>query len=158
MKKNNDKGFVLAETLIVTAFVAGVLIFIFIEFTAISRNYEESYNYNTVENLYSLNNIKEYIISDYEAFSNIKENLNSQKSINLTDCVLFTNKDYCSKLFELEQIKNIIITNNYFDSNDLSEYDTDFYKFMKSINSSGNENYRIITSFKDGTYATLRLD
>mgnify|MGYP003311026248 CR=1 FL=1 len=30
MKKNNSSGFVLAETLIVTTFVAGVLVFLFI--------------------------------------------------------------------------------------------------------------------------------
>ena len=38
MKKKNTKGFMLIETLIVTVFVAGVLIFMFIQLTILMNN------------------------------------------------------------------------------------------------------------------------
>ena len=60
MKKNSNKGFVLAETLIVTTFVAGILFFMFVQFTSLSKNYNDSYKYNTVEDLYALRNIRDY--------------------------------------------------------------------------------------------------
>ena len=83
MQKKNSNGFMLAETLIVTIFVAGVLIFLFIQFSSLSKSYEESYIYNTVEGLYSLNgfnnllkekNISIYLIElIYDIINNKKE-------------------------------------------------------------------------------------
>lgn len=122
MKKKNDKGFMLAETLIVTTFVASVLIYLFIQFTNLSKSYDESYIYNTTEGLYALEDIKNYMYSDYEALSFIKSTLNSADYIDISDCSMFNDKEYCKNLFKLENINEIIITNNineynnYFDS------------------------------------------
>ena len=49
MNKINNKGFVLAETLIVTSFVAGVLLYLFIQFSNLNKNYNNSFKYNTIE-------------------------------------------------------------------------------------------------------------
>ena len=81
MKKNKNEGFMLAETLIVTTFVAGVLIFLFIQFSNLENSYEESYMYNTVEDIYALEDIKDYIEQDETAMSNIKEQIQNTKYI-----------------------------------------------------------------------------
>lgn len=157
MKKKLNKGFVLAETLIVTTFVAGVLIFLFIQFSTLSNNYNDSYKYNTVEGLYSLKNIRDYIISDSDFLTYIEENITSAQYIDITDCELFTDTKYCSLLFELENIKNIYITLNNFDKT-IFEQDRESLKdFINKINSEGNETYRIIAQFNDDTLATIRF-
>lgn len=157
MKKMNNKGFMLAETLIVTTFVAGVLIFIFTQFTTVGSTYEESYRYNTVENLYALEDIKNYILSDVTALELIDNSINPDKIIYITDCSIFTSEDYCKKLFELEGIDQIMISNNYFDPNNISINDEEFLTFIRKIKGSGNQKYRIIASFKNFTYSTIRF-
>lgn len=157
MKKMNNKGFILAETLIVTTFVAGILIFIFIQFTSVSQTYEDSYKYNTVEDLYALEDIKNYILSDIGAIKFIDESINPDKIIYITNCSIFTNEDYCKKIFELEEIEQIIVSNNYFEPNNISVSDEEFSSFIKKIKGTEKQKYRLIASFKNHTYATLRF-
>lgn len=157
MKKISSRGFVLIETLIVTSFVAGVLIFIFTQFTTISKNYEDLFRYNTVEDLYALEDIKNYILSDPGAINSINNSINPDKVIDITNCSIFTNVDYCNKLYELSNIDKIIISNNYFDIKSISVNDEYFKTFINKIKGSGNQKYRLIASFKNSTYATLRF-
>lgn len=154
MKKNNSKGFMLVETLIVTTFVCGVLIFLFIQFNNLSKNYENTYNYNSVEGLYSLNNIKKYIENDSQFILSIDL---KDGYMDLTDCSLFTDTKYCEKLFKLEKIKVIYLTENNFDKNIFSNLNNKFKKFINMINSQGNEKYRILVEFEDSTFATIRI-
>ena len=60
MKKNN-KGFMLAEVFIVSSFVLGVLVYMFIQTNSIMRNFNRSFSYNTVSGLYITNEVAKYI-------------------------------------------------------------------------------------------------
>ena len=113
MKKLNNEGFMLAETSIVTTFVAGILIFLFIQFTNLGKAYDDSYIYNTPEGLYALEDIKEYINSDLDLLLYIEENIEIKKYIDLTDCSLFKNKEYCTNLIRIENIDKIFITTRF---------------------------------------------
>ena len=157
MKKHNNKGFMLAETLIVSTFVAGVLIFLFIQFTNLGKAYDDSYIYNTTEGLYALEDVKEYIDTDLDLLLYIEENIETAKYIDLTDCNLFENKDYCTNLFKLESIDRIFITTNDFDKQSITGYNEDFNIFINKIVKEGNEKYRLVASFKNGMFATLRI-
>ena len=157
MKKLNNEGFMLAETLIVTTFVAGILIFLFIQFTNLGESYDDSYIYNTPEGLYALEDIKEYINTDLDLLVYIEENIETQKYIDLTDCNLFRNKEYCINLFNLENIDKIFITTNTFDKESITDYNEDFNTFIDKIISEGSEKYRLVASFKNSMFATLRL-
>lgn len=152
MKKNS--GFVLAETLVVTTFVAGVLIFLFVQFTSLSKNYEDAYKYNPVEGLYSARTIKDYIKSD---FANIETKINDSDIVDLKDCSLFTEKKYCLKLFELENIEKIFLVKNKFDKDIFVGYDNTFKKFINKIQPEGEEKYRLLVEFSNSSYATIRF-
>lgn len=156
MKKINNNGFMLAETLIVTAFVAGVLIFIFIQFTNVSKNYEDNYSYNTVESLYALEDIKDYILEDTLFLGKIENELSDKEYMNVS-CDMFSDSDYCSKLFELENVDQVIVARNNFNKNNFDNYDKNVSTFVKKISITGDENYRLIASFNNSTYATLRF-
>lgn len=156
MKKKN-KGFMLAETLLVTTFVAGILIYLYIQFVNLNSNYNDSYDYNTVEDLYALQDIVDYIYSDEDAYNYIQANMGEKKYFDITNCSIFTDYDECTKLFGLENISEIIVTTNSVPKNDMIDYSLSFKNFIKKINSSGTEPYRLIASFKNKTYATIRF-
>ena len=61
MKKIDKRGFALIETLIVSIVVAGILTYIFIQFSTLKRNYNISFKYDTVDVLFSLQDIENYI-------------------------------------------------------------------------------------------------
>ena len=153
----NNRGFMLAETLIVTTFVAGVLIFLFIQFSKLSSSYNEYYNYNTVEGLYGLEDIKDYIKSDALIYNKISTEITDLNYIDITSCEHVTNIDYCKKIFELENIDRIIVTSNNFNLESISIANEGLLNFMKKISREGEENYRLIAHFTNNSYATLRF-
>ena len=157
MLKYNNKGFVLAETLIVTVFVAGVLIYLFIQFSNLSSLYNESYSYNTVESLYALEDVVDFIKSDALALSSIKENVKDEQYIDISNCNIFISQEYCEKLYELENIDTILVTMDNIPNGAITSYDSGFLDFISSISRTDNNQYRLIASFNNSTYATLRF-
>ena len=145
--KKNCGGFMLAETLIVTTFVAGVLIFLFVQFSTLNNSYDESYVYNTVEGLYATDDIIDYIKTDSKVLEYIKTNVDSNTYVDITDC---------RELFSLENIDKVFISTNEI-SYDINAYDDKFKKFISKINKEGNESYRVVAAFKNSTYATVRF-
>lgn len=157
MKKISSKGFVLAETLIVTTFVAGILFFMFMQFTNLSKNYNDSYKYNTVEDLYALRNIRDFILKDNQSFVTIDSEISKRGYINITDCSIFSEQSYCLELLRLENIKKIFITENNLDKDIFINYDLEFKKFISKIKGEGTHKYRLLAEFNDSTYATIRF-
>lgn len=168
MKKTNNKGYMLIETLIVSTFVAGILLFLFIQFSNLNKNYNDAFKYNTVDGLYALEDIKNYILQDISAYNKIKENISINDYIDIIDCSLFTNKKFCEELVNLENIEIIYVTNNYFKSDinvstspsistNFLNTEEDFNIFIDKINPSGDEEYRLIAKFKNNTFATIRF-
>ena len=147
----------LAEVLIVTSFVSGVLIFMFIQFSNLSMKYEQTYKYNTVEDLYALQNIKNYIKSDSDIISYFKTYLQNHDYLDITNCSNFSSENYCERLFELENIEQILIFNNEDTYSDIDSLDEAMNDFIKKISNSGTEEYRLVAKFSNSTYATIRF-
>jgi len=158
MKKELSNGFVLVETLIVTTFVSGVLIFLFIQLVTLSNNYDNSYKYNTVEDLYLLRNIKDYMLKDSDSLNTIKSEVDDKGFVEITDCSKVLEPDYCLKLLELSNIKTIFITENYIDPTLFSSYNDEFKNFVNRINGEGENKYRILAEFNNSRYATIRIE
>ena len=156
MKKNN-RGFMLAETLLVTTFVAGVLIYLYIQFNNLDKNYSDSFKYNTVEGLYDLSDIIDFIYEDQNAIGFIRDNIGDAKYIDISNCSLFTDKETCIRLFKLENINEILITPNLVPKSVIKDYSPGLTRFIGKINAASNEPYRVIASFNNNTYATLRF-
>lgn len=156
VKKMYSEGFMLVETLIVTTFVTSVLIFLFIQFNNLSNNYSDSYSYNTVNDLYALRNVKYYIESD-STFINSLNEINKSIYIDMTDCNLVEDENYCFKLLEYLNIKKLYIVDNFFDIRLFDKTNEPLKKFVQKIKSQGLEKYRIIGEFNDSTYATIRF-
>ena len=69
MKKLNDKGFVLAETLIVTVFILAIFTMIYTYYYPIMGLYEERETYDDVDGKYAAYWVKRLIENDSYNFS-----------------------------------------------------------------------------------------
>ena len=110
MKKNNKKGFVLAETIAVSTVVLTSLVIIYTQFISISNSYSRSFRYNNVNNLYLVNNVKAYIATDglEKLINSLNENNYSYIDITSCDSQYFTEYIYCESLLKQSNIKTIL--------------------------------------------------
>lgn len=162
MKKINNKGFLLVETLIVATFCLSVLVILFLQFKNLVVSYNNSYKYNTVEGIYSLKPIKNYLTqNDFSTQLNL-ENTNYKLITSLQDEGVVCNNSfsktdgYCNALIEDGNFKTIIYTKNYkLDTLKNEKFgDEGLENFIRQIKNQEKEN-RLIAQFNDGTYATI---
>lgn len=173
MKKLNNKGFGLVETLIVAVFVMSIISLIFVNFYPLIGEYEKREVYDDVDGKYAAYWMK-------TLFEDNLPNDFSDSSINDTntyytfDCDnLFSNISTCKNLKSNLNIKNIYITNYNItkfkdtvkSSNDFSDNFKEYINYLpKYTNSSGIGKYRIILEMnrtKDGNnynaYSTMEV-
>ncbi|MBE6144258.1 MAG: hypothetical protein E7169_01645 [Firmicutes bacterium] len=161
MKKMNNRGFMLSETLIVATFLVTTLLFLYIQFNKVTKTYDTSFKYNTVNGLYSTNNIIDYIKTD--GLENLKIELLKEgiEFVDITSCHTdyFKEKDYCSVLIESLNIKTVIFTNENLTTlksinTGLKQTIIDFIDYIKFEETDG---YRVIVEFNDDTFASLKV-
>lgn len=157
MKKVNNLGYMLVETLVVSLFVCGMLIFLYVQFNNLNNNYNESFVVNMPEDLYSLENIKNYIISENNILNYIDENIDSVDIVDLKNYCTTNAITYCNKLIDYENLDNILITKSDTSNIDFTFYNNKMINFTKKIQSEGNEKYRLIGEFSSNRFATIRF-
>lgn len=161
MKKSNIKGFVLAEVIVVSVVVISALVILYTQFISVNNSYYRSFKYNTVDDLYAVNNVINFIEKDN--LNNIIEHLNDNNYVDLSSCSndYFIEYNYCKNLLSTLNIKTLIFT--YEDVNELkkelktSNLSEGMKTFIKTISASKNNKYRVIVEFEDDRYATLKL-
>lgn len=180
----NQKGFLLAEALIVSTFVISVLIFLFIQFKNLSTSYSDSFKYNRVDSLYALDNIKTYLKENSSSDKKISDSLTSSGK---TYIYIYNNGScnpdlglrgtgYCEELMEKQGLKTVIFTKSKI-ADDPDDVTDDSEVFLKTeLRTKANpfsENmknfilrtsvkelkhtYRLIGEFEDGSFATFNV-
>lgn len=163
MKKINKKGFVLAETIAVSTVVLTSLVIIYTQFISISNSYNRSFKYNNVNNLYLVENIRQFLINDNSLNRLITSLENGQSYIDMTSCSndYFTEYIYCETLFNYSNAKTVLFTKeditNLKNTIDNTNYSQNLKSFIKNINNSIDNNYRLIVEFNDDTFATIKV-
>lgn len=168
MKKNDNKGFLLTELLVTATLVSTVLIFLYTQFYTIKRSYDTSFKYNTVNGLYALDNVRDFLVENDIYI--LTQGLNTTSYIDLIENNLQpTNQTYFNTLIDGLNIKYLIFTKQNIEdlinqinsetalTSENYEYE-DLKKFIKRIdfdNQDTNDNYRIIAEFNDGTFASI---
>lgn len=176
--KKNVKGFMLIETLVVSTIVTTVLVFLYVQFNNIVKNFNRELHYNSVNNLYILEGVKNYIINDESFFSSLKTNLLT-KIINddvyyiqivKDGAVQMTFDTTFEDLIEFYKIKNMIFTVNPIN---LTKADykkianPNFENFIKYIDKGKKEkdddqnvfinDYRFFVELEDNQFASLKI-
>lgn len=164
MKKINNKGFMLVETLVVATLIISILVYLFIQFQTINKSYNASFTYNTVDAIYGVSNIRNYILND--GYEKLKTYLNSpnnnNKYIDITGCSsnYFDESEYCSILLNQLNVKTVLFTDT--DLSNLKNSNLNFNdKFKKYVNYikfiPGEDMYRIIVEYENGTFGSLKI-
>ena len=180
MKKNNKKGFVLAETIVVGVFLMGLLSILILNVLPLIGEYERISKYDNLDRKYDVNLIRKMILMDSnkdQVFAN-DHMYKGYHMYNVTSfCnMLVENKNYCNNLlsstylnvntliiskYSISKLKNFVNDQSYDQSRGLREYIN--YLPENFINDSVTtyakfENYRkIIVEFNDNTYASIEV-
>lgn len=170
--KNNIKGFILIETLIVSVFILSTLVFLYVQFQKIDSTYTKTFIYNTTDNLYKVNNIREYLLEGVKNAPSHYDNIlttflsNTDTYYDLTSCPsseIVYNNIYCERLLEHLNVKTVIFTRDDLtdikgDLNNLYFVSEGMKEFIRYLKISGNPGqYRLIVEFNDQTFATLKI-
>lgn len=150
MNRVGNKGFLLAEALIVSTFVLTVLIYLFVQFKNIMIDYKKNYSYNTVEDIYNLGSLSKYIDHNNLSFNsgkiyesgNFSDDMFSQMASEMNiDYILYTDSD-------IEKIKS-----------NISQYDQDVIDFISKVKFKKIENKgRLVAKFKNGNFASIVIE
>ena len=148
----------LTETLIVATLLITVLLFMYVQFKNVMRSYERSFKYNTINNIYALNNAKKYIES--ENYVLMANSLFNKDYLELNKCqsVYFKDQNYCNELMQNLNIKKLYLTQqNLQYIKDKKIFDSNTQEFIDSIDFNTDDGYRLIAKFNDNTYGTLKV-
>ncbi len=172
MKKMNKKGFMLLETMVVSAFITTVLVYLYVQFSNLKRNYETSFKYDSVDGLYAVREIDKYVNGNF-TYSSIVSTTNSLGNnyiifyTKTNGCSNYiggnnnTYSTYCNNLMGKLKVKTVLFVNSKI-KDDLSNIKTNYpslYLYLKHANFKKltNKNYYyVVAEFEDNTYASLQ--
>lgn len=168
----NNRGFLLAESLVVSTFVLTVLIFLFVQYQNLMTTYKNNTDYNNPEAIYNLGSFGQYLNADPSRLTSLSNSLGSNAYIRVYDkssggCnVNLGLGTFCDTIFNAAGAKKVIyagsdLTNlkNYIKNNDDSYLNQSLRDFIRRIDADAIENKgRLIAQFDNGYYATVALD
>ncbi len=159
--KNQQKGFLLIEAIVVITFVAGILFFLFIQFNTLFQQYGKDFNYNTVDGVYRAKELRTFLLNtDFSDL--IFELQDNQIFYEFSDCTFANDISLCNHFIEALDIKKSYMVN---------EDITGFQTYVKSSKAFGDlENYifhieyyrddpgyRLIIEYNDGSFASINF-
>ena len=159
--KKIERGFTLIETLLVSTFVIGTLVYLFVQFSNIKSVYDTSFKRDMIPDLYYVQNINTYLSSIN--MSGIITTLNQNNYVELQDCT-FTDDSYCAHLMEMANVKKAIAVKD-----DLRNLQTELrnattnpfsetmYQYILNLSTYGLDAIRVIVEFNNGSIASLLI-
>ncbi len=101
MKRKNNRGFMLMESLIVAVFVLSIFNFIYRNGVPLMGEYERRYNYDDIDSVYAANLIRNMLVSDANLPSLTQGILEGEVTYrDITDCSLWNQVELCNALKE----------------------------------------------------------
>lgn len=179
MKKN---GFMVVECIIASVVVLTAITILYSQVKSVSRSYNTSFNYDNITSMYSLANLRTFLMNDdnYDRLVNaFNQNYNAitdtndcQKYYVHIDCSIFKNEatNYCDILLDTMGITtttarprqiiftkaNLPIQNECDLENDKSQLRTTFVDYIKTLKPDDNDSrYMLIGRFDDDTMASI---
>ncbi|HHX16458.1 MAG TPA: hypothetical protein GX725_00880 [Mollicutes bacterium] len=158
MLKINNKGFFLAETIVVVGIVAAILVLFYSQISVFYRNYERNSKYDTVEAIHAARNVKAFIEENH-SLNQVTSSLSPSSPIVDITTYEFNNKDYYNSLISLLNVRKVYLSlynineviTNYASYN----IDASFLDFLRTqkVKDSKSNIYRVIVILNNGEYA-----
>jgi len=181
VKKLNNRGQVLIETLVTSVMIVGVLIYLFVQLRNVNTNYSKTSHYNSINALYAADNYRTFLMGKEEHYS-LKDyaenstpayflsNAGAKGYIDLTSCNSaygIVNVTYCQALIADLKIKQVIMTKEdtatitaAIDAGTIADsaIDADFKTFIKAQKTDQEADmYRIFVETTDNDFASIKL-
>ncbi len=164
MKKNSrldTRGFLLMETLFVSLAVAGILVYMYVQFSTIGTSYEQLYRFNTVDGVYRVGTLKRYIAKDANA--SFYSTLDNGNVLTITsDSSYFTTTTWKSNLYNSLDLSKVYVVKMQKDvdvRDKIANTDNTFRAFLNSVTlpefSETGSTYLLVVKYNDGTYASI---
>lgn len=173
MKKNNN-GFTLLETLIVSAFVAGTLTYLFIQINNAKTNYDITFRYDSINALYNTRNVAYYLREI--GYNNLISRLTNEENgyvvvynNDINSCQFISDITYCNNLMEQLEIKTVLFTSENLNKlNTVIKENKDIFfkdkkeltRYIKQLDydiDNSSDLYRIIIEYEDNTFSSLEI-
>lgn len=162
--KKNRRGFTLIETLLVSTFVIGTLIYLFVQFSNIKKNYDISFERDTIPSIFYVKNINSYLLGTDS--TNITRYLETHEYMEIESCSFtISSEAYCDALMQMANVKKAIVvkadlTNlkKQLQETNNNPFSEKMYQYILSLSNSNIESPTIIVEFLDGTIASLAFN
>lgn len=170
-----EKGFVLMETLAICSVIIVLLTVCYYPFSSAIYNNERYEKYDTIENIYKLNNVRQYIYK-YIRVNNILADNDDKKIIPIYNHLTIEDNKIIENyhnLLNVLGIKTLYLVNYNLSGTDIdnvSSLSYEFKEYLKYINNSVAEvqnedgttreiknTYRLVARFNDGTYSNIKI-
>ncbi|NLD79034.1 MAG: hypothetical protein GX641_01720 [Mollicutes bacterium] len=160
MKKINNQGFFLIETIAIVGIVITILVMLYSQISITQKNYQLNSKYNTSETIHAAKTIQEYF--NQEGITSLISDLSTNPILDITSYE-FDTTGYYEQLIDDLDINKIYfsvydispVINNYITYN----IDSGMLRFLRSLRvSDTSSSYRIIMSFNNGEYSSLILN
>ena len=174
MKNKNNKGFFLAETIVVIALVTTVIAFVYPNISKLNENYKNRTKYyDQTEDLYTLKaiygtmeitdsgityteNSEEYKLNIFDKYITDTSTADSRGTKIINDL-----KDITTDAVKINGLEELYIASYMANLSDENNYN--FNKYLKRLKKTTNDTsaYRLIGVFKDGNetrYASIKID
>ncbi len=176
MTKINNKGFLLAESLVVSTFVLTVLTLLFVQFKTLFDSYKNSYNYNKVEAIYNLGSMVNYFKTE-DILDKLPEKMENQTYLTLYQTkndpkgcnteIGLTDVNFCNSQAEAMGLKTLLYTSSsvntfkdYLKTNNDSNISQSMKDFINriSLKEKAGLGGRVYAQFDDGSFATISTE
>lgn len=177
MKKSNEKGFLLAEAIVVGVFVLSLFTFLFANVVPLIGQYEAQEKYDTIDSVYNANLIRSMIMGDANGSKVLKLKDNTGVDTIYQDysvdtlCNKLEQKNYCRKLLNSTflDVNTVYVTwyrtskikakakNSPDFPRAVRDYIEEMDKYTQPTGSTYDSYKRIIVYFNDGTLANLEV-
>lgn len=158
MNKMNNKGFLLAESLIVSTFVLTVLIYLFAQFKNLMIEYKKSYIYNSVEDIYNLGSVASFLTKNKIIIEKSQKIYEKGYCTNIIPSNL---KKTCTNLGESINADYILFTDSNMEDikNNENNYNQDIIDFVRKVSVKKTQGKgRLVAKFKNGKFATIAIE
>ena len=160
MKKLDNKGFVLAETLVVTVFIMTIFTILYNNFFPLIGEYEKREHYDDVDSKYQVFWLKNFAQHSNFQFPNLASSNGYKEYNSSNDFCKFTGEnantqiEMCKQYFQSAGVKKVYLStynisnlkNNIEDTGGFSDY-INYLPTYKNPSLNGAR-YRVIASFK----------
>ena len=168
MKKLNNSGFVLAETLVVTVFIMTIFTILYNNFFPLIGEYNKREHYDDVDSKYKVYWLKNFLQNSFYDFDSMKSQINTSYYVDFASADAFCGKfgaaakeqkEICLSYWKEAEISRVYVTKYNIQEFKESRGDvdgfTDYINYLPnyknpSLNGAG---YRVIAEFKMKTDA-----